>query len=442
MTDLSPGARVEYAAPGPGPGLAHLLAGVPELDGVLSVREEDLAEAGEDFGHVVRRRPLAVLYPRSAADVAAIVRFGRERALPVVPRGAGHTVDGQAQIRDGIVVNLASLAGVGEPGPGRISVFVGARWRAVVDATLPAGLTPPVLPDYLELSVGGTLSAGGFGGASHQHGCIADNVYDLDVVTPSGELVTCSPTHDSDLFDAVRGTQGEYGIIVRATLALTPANSSARRYLLTYRELPTFLADQRRLIADRRFYHVGGQAQLVPGEGWRYVLEAVTTFTAPDQPDDDSLLGDLGHERDTVQAATTAYVEFLDRIGPFEAHLRAIGSWQHHPHPRCNVLLPGEQAEEIISDFLADLTADGLGSALGGSVLLYSIPTALLAAPNMPKAQDPISIILGVQRTAPADDPGLVAEMKQANLALHSRARSVGGASYTYPTAYHESLHR
>jgi FAD/FMN-containing dehydrogenase len=434
VTGLFPGAGVSAVAPG------NTVAEVPTVAGVLSYRDDDRAAMASDFGNLVHRRPTAVLHPRSAADIAAVVRFGRAHGLPVVPRGTGHSVDGQAQVREGIVVNMTTLAGIGEPGPNRISVDAGATWSAVVDATLPAGLAPPVLPDYLALSIGGTLSAGGIAGASHQHGCIADNVYDLDVVTRAGELVTCSPVHDRDLFDAVRGSQGEHGIIVRAALALVPVHHSARRYLLGYRDLRTFLTDQQRLIADRRFDHVGGRVQLAPDAGWRYLLEAGVAFSAPDQPDDRALLGDLGHERGTEQIASTSYRGFLERLEPLVAQLRSVGSWQHHLHPRCNVLLPGRHAESVVSDVLAGLTPELIG--LGGSVLLYAVPTARLSAPNMPRARDAVTVVFGVQRTAPPDDPGLLARMRRDNSALHVRARSVGGASYANPTAYHEALHQ
>jgi cytokinin dehydrogenase len=80
----------------------------------------------------------------------------------------------------------------------------GATWSGVLAATLPFGLTPPVLADYLRLSVGGTLTVGGVGAMTARHGLQADNVLELDVVTGRGDLLTCSPERHPDLFDAVR----------------------------------------------------------------------------------------------------------------------------------------------------------------------------------------------------------------------------------------------
>ncbi|GHG45572.1 FAD-binding protein [Streptomyces griseocarneus] len=417
---------------------------LPGLRGVLSTREADLDAAARDFGNRVRRRPLAVLRPADAGDVAAVVRFGREHGITVVPRGAGHAVDGQAQARDGIVVDLGSLDRVRPAGPDAVAVGAGARWDAVADAVLPGGRTPPVVPDHLGLTVGGTLSAGGFGGTSHRHGSVADTVHDLEVVTPDGERVTCSPTKDPALFDAVRGTQGEHGIITRATLALTRARGAARRYLLPYHDLGTFLADQRRLIEDGRFDHVEGQARPAgdgEGAGWVYVLEAMAAFDPPHEPDDRALLAGLAHRRGAEETGTSGYGDFLRRAAPLEARMREAGSWQDDPHPRCNVLLPGRHAEDVIAATLAGLTAADIGP--GGGVLIYPVPTERILAPNVPKASgDAVTVLFGLQRTAPRGEPGTLERMERGNAALRETAAGVGGVGYTATTAFHEERAR
>ena len=383
----------------------------------LSTSDADLAAAATDFGNRIERRPAAVLFPGSAAEIAATVSSA---GLPVTARGAGHSVDGQAQTAGGIVVRTTTLTEVGEVDADRVSVAAGATWAAVVGVTLPRGLVPPVLPDYLELTVGGTLSAGGIGGTSHHFGSQADNVFDLDVVTPAGELLTCSPQRHRDLFDRVRATQGRHGIITRATLALRPAPREVRRYLLVYRDLGRFLADQRALVGERRFDHLLGQARRGP-RGWEYVLEAVSH----DRPDDRRMLAGLGHAHGEEQINTLGYGTFLARLAPWEAALRSTGSWQHRPHPRCNVLLPGRHAEAVVS---SELATGELGE--DGTVLLYAIPTDRLAAPRMPRADDPLTVVFGMQRTAPAGDAETLDRMLTANALLRGTAKRLGGAVY------------
>lgn len=70
----------------------------------------------------------------------------------------------------------------------------------MLSATLPYGRTPPVLTDYLGAGVGGVLSAGGLGGATHRHGLVADQVLELAVVTGAGEHRVCSPGRDPELW--------------------------------------------------------------------------------------------------------------------------------------------------------------------------------------------------------------------------------------------------
>ncbi|MEU7474271.1 FAD-binding protein [Streptomyces sp. NPDC044984] len=428
------GSRIVTGVP-PRSGLFRRL-GPPLLRGVLSTRDSDLAAAARDFGNRVHLRPVAVLHPADAEDVAAIVRFGRENGFAVVPRGAGCSVDGQAQASDGIVVDLSALCAVGEPAPDRVRVDGGARWSAVLDATLPRGRAPLVVPDHLGLSVGGTLSVGGIGGTSHRHGSVADNVLELEVVTANGDLLTCSPVRRPELFDAVRGSLGRYGIITGATLALTGTRSSARTYRLVYHDPAALLADQQRLVHEGRFEHVEGHAHCSGTSGWRFVLEAMQSFDAPHEPDDTALLKDLAHHHvDTI--GTTSYRDFLNRVAPLEARLRATGSWQHHPHPRCNVLLPGRQAAALVTQALAGLTEEDIGP--GGSVLLYPVPTARLAAPNVPKARDALTVVFGLQRTAPPGRPELLDRMVRDNLALRATVRKAGGADYAYAATHCEA---
>ncbi|GHD41940.1 hypothetical protein GCM10010335_44250 [Streptomyces galbus] len=111
----------------------------------------------------MHRRPLAVLRPGSVRDVAAMVRFCARHRTPVAARGQGHAPSGQAQVRGGLVVETAPLAAIGALGPDSATVTVGAgaKWSDVARGTLAHSLTPPVFTDYLELSVGGTLSVGG-----------------------------------------------------------------------------------------------------------------------------------------------------------------------------------------------------------------------------------------------------------------------------------------
>jgi len=146
---------------------------VPPLDGELILAGSVLDEAADDFGHLVSRQPYAVLRPGSVEDVAKMVRFAREQGLHIAGMGAvgdSRSTLGQAQVAAGVVIDMATLRSIGPVGPDGVWVEAGAIWLEVLEATLPSGLSPPTLTDYLGLRVGGTLSVGGIGGQAFRHG--------------------------------------------------------------------------------------------------------------------------------------------------------------------------------------------------------------------------------------------------------------------------------
>ncbi|WP_433270720.1 FAD-binding protein [Actinosynnema sp. CS-041913] len=401
---------------------------VPSLDGVLSTHDADLAWAAEDFGRVVRHRPLAVARPGSLRDVCAIQRFAHQHAIPVVPRAEGHSTGGQAQTPDGMVLDMRGFDTVGPVAADHVTVEAGARWSDVLTATLAHGLTPPVLTDYLELSVGGTLSVGGLGGTSRHHGAHTDNVLQLDVVTPDGSHRTCSPTVEPALFDAVRAGRGRHGVIVRATLRLIPAHTHARRHILRYNRLSDLLADQRRLASDRRVDYLEGKVKPDDSGTWTYQLEATTYFTPPSIPDSPRLLEGLGHITGGDTVTDTGYRDFLDRMADDVALLRTLGPWQH-PHPWSNTLLADHTAEELITRTLSELDRQSLGST--GLALVYPILRTRLATPLLKVPDTPIVFLFSVLRTA--DSPDTLTGMVEHNHRIHDRVTASGGATYLDP---------
>jgi cytokinin dehydrogenase len=205
-----------------------LAEGFPSFDGSLLTDGASLAAAADDFGQLVHRQPTAVLKPGSVNDVVEMVRFARRNGIKVAARGQGHSTQGQSQVEAGVVVDMSTLAAIHEVNPADALVDGGVRWIDLLQQTVPQGLTPPTLVDFLELSVGGTLSLGGIGSQSFRYGPQVDNVLELRVVTGEGELVSCSPSHNRDLFEAARSGLGQFGLIVGARVRLVPAPPSAR----------------------------------------------------------------------------------------------------------------------------------------------------------------------------------------------------------------------
>ena len=436
ITGLAAGAMVVGLDPVTGSWMteasaSETLSGLPRLDGTLRLDSSSRSAAADDFGHTVHHEPLAVLQPGSVRDIVAMVRYCRRHGLPVAARGQGHATNGQAQVTRGLVIDMSPLHDI-TIGSGRAVAGAGAVWSALLHASLPHGLTPPVLTDYLELSIGGTLSAGGVGGAAQRHGAQVDNVAELEVVTGAGELLVCSPTRHADLFHAVLSGLGQCAIIIRATLRLLPAPTTVRHYQLFYPSLAAMTADQRTVVRDGRFDYVEGQVQ-APADGspgWLYLLEAVAFFDGSAPPPDATLLGDLSYTRGTEQIDDLPYFDFLNRLAAPVEYLKSIGEWAR-PHPWLNVFLPDPATDALVTSVISDLTPADIG--LSGVILLYPVRRALLHAPLLRVPGSDLVFLFTLLKTASPGADGPEA-MVQANRALYERVRAVGGTQYPVGT--------
>jgi FAD/FMN-containing dehydrogenase len=393
---------------------------IPGLDGQLLLDPTSLGEAADDFGHIVHRTPTAVLKPASVKDIVTVVRFANQNGLKVAMRGQGHSRYGQAQALNGIVIDSSTLASIHEVSTKGAVVDPGVVWGDVVAAAVPQGLTPPVLNDWGGLTVCGIVSIGGFGGSSHRHGLQADNVLEVQVVTGLGDLVTCSPTCNRDLFNSVLGGLGQFGIIVRATVKLVPAATNVRWYRLSYTDRARFLRDQRAAVADERFHHLAGNAFLQP-TGWTYTLDAASFYTPPAAPDDAVLLAGLAG---TPKIVEMAYLDWTNRNNAGVAAQKQSGVW-YWKHPWFDAFLPDSEADDYINDALDSLTTADTG---GGPVIMFPFKASRVTRPFIARPDEDIAYVFGVYRVTP--DAQVAADMVAHNRTLFEQARDVGGKKY------------
>ena len=407
---------------------AALAEDFPTFDGVLLLDEASRAAAADDFGHFVHREPLAVLRPGSVDDVVKLIRFARRNDIKVAARGQGHSTQGQAQVEAGVVVDMATLATVHEINPTNALVDGGTRWLDLLAQTIPQGLTPPTLVDFLELTVGGTLSLGGIGSQSFRFGPNVDNVLELQVVTGDGELVSCSATQNIALFDAARSGLGQFGLIVRARVRLIAAPPNARLYHAFYSSLPAFLFDLEKLIDDGRFDTVQGSAVPDGAGTWLFQLETTKYFSPGDEPDDASLLSGLAFNPGTQSAQDMTYFDYLNRLAPLVAFLRQIGVWAF-PHPWVNLFVPAANAQTLIGETLATLTVDDVGQ---GPILINPFNRQLFRAPLFRVPNSRHFFIFSLLRNAVPPTPERAAQLVSANRTLFERAVMLGGKRYPF----------
>lgn len=350
-----------------------------ELDGSLTFR--DTSFAAVDFGHIVSARPAAVLHPGSTRDIAKLVRFvyASSSNVSIAARGVGHSANGQAQVLNGIVIDMSDLRGSRVSARGAfVEAAGGELWIDVLRASLAKGLAPRSFLDYLHLSVGGTLSNGGISGQTYFWGPQISNVLQLEVVTGTGELVTCSRRTRSDLFFAVLGGLGQFGIITKARINLQPSATHVHHVHALYADFASFQRDQLRLISLQQqrkaiasFEYIEGHLvtnsdslvngfSSVPFEGQTvnvnllpspgnasvlYYLELAKSYNiALESPASvheqvSQLLAPLAFIPSQVFTRDEPFVDFLDRVHTGELTLRAAGLWEIQ-HPWSTLFVP------------------------------------------------------------------------------------------------------
>jgi cytokinin dehydrogenase len=397
----------------------------PLVEAALYCEKDACFAKAHDFGNIISIKPRAVLTPSSSVDIAAVVRSAPGRKLQVVARGEGHSTYGRCMVADGVVIDMRQLNTIGEIHADRVVVGAGATWKSVLEATLGQGLTPPVLTNYLNLSVGGTLAVGGIGGTSSRFGLQTDHVLEIDVVTGDGRELTCSRDSNPDLFDAVRGGLGQCGIVTRATLALTRAPDRVRRYQLLYNDLASLAADQQRVLAEDRFDQLQG-AVIPDGKGgWRYELEGAVHYRTNSVPDDRVVLADLLDKRDAAVVIDLTYRDDAVAFEKLEAMLRSKGLWSG-PKPWLFTFLAGIDAERVAAELVRGLTSDDLGTF--GRVTFYPLRTDAFHTPLTRLPQDSVAFSFNVVRFGTGKEK--VEQSVAQNRALYEQIRRAGGVLY------------
>ena len=171
---------------------------------------------------MIDRFPAVIARCANAADVAAAVRYAGEHDLPLAVRGGGHNVAGTAVVDDGLVIDLAPLRGVRvDAGRRTVRVDGGATWADVDAVTAPLGLATPG-GVVSETGVAGLALSGGVSSQRRLHGMTIDNLVAAELVLADGRLVRASADEHPDLFWAIRGGGGNFGVVTAFELRLHP----------------------------------------------------------------------------------------------------------------------------------------------------------------------------------------------------------------------------
>jgi FAD/FMN-containing dehydrogenase len=187
---------------------------------VLSPGDQGYDEARAVWNARFDRRPDLIARCLDAGDVSSAIQFAREQNLPLSVKGGGHDYAGNTVAEGGLLIDLGPMKAVEVDVPGRrVTVGAGCTWRDVDEATQPHGLATTA-GTVSTVGVSGFTLGGGLGWLARKHGLAADNLLGADVVTASGEVVRADETHNPDLFWAIRGGSGNFGVVTSFELAL------------------------------------------------------------------------------------------------------------------------------------------------------------------------------------------------------------------------------
>ncbi len=172
----------------------------------------------------IDRRPVAIARPVDAAGVSRLVRFARDAGVPLAVRGGGHSAAGHGVgLADGaLVVDLSAMKAIEVDPERRVATAEGGVLAGeYVKATFAHGLTTP-LGDTPTVGLGGLILGGGMGYLARKHGLAIDHLRAVEIVLADGSIVRANADEHPDLFWAVRGGGGNFGIVTRFELGLVP----------------------------------------------------------------------------------------------------------------------------------------------------------------------------------------------------------------------------
>jgi FAD/FMN-containing dehydrogenase len=189
---------------------------------LIGVGDADYDTTRQLYNAMIDKRPRLIVRALDVADVIAAVNAGRDAGVDIAIRGGGHNGPGLGSVDDGLVIDLSELRGVIVDPDERVAHVLGGTLLGEVDhATSAFGLAAP-FGIISTTGVGGLTLGGGVGNLTRTLGLTIDNLIEADVVLADGSFVTANESQEPDLFWALRGGGGNFGVVTRFAFRLSP----------------------------------------------------------------------------------------------------------------------------------------------------------------------------------------------------------------------------
>ncbi|RIJ42379.1 FAD-binding oxidoreductase [Pontibacter oryzae] len=197
-----------------------------KLRGALIEPQDDAYEASRKvYNAMIDKHPRLIARAADVADVITAVNFAREQHLLLAIRGGGHNGAGLGTCDDGLVLDLSDMHGIrADPENYTVRVEGGCTWGHVDHATHAFGMAVPS-GIISTTGVGGLTLGGGIGHLTRKYGLSIDNLLEADMVLADGSFVTASESKNEDLFWAIRGGGGNFGVVTSFLFRLHPADT-------------------------------------------------------------------------------------------------------------------------------------------------------------------------------------------------------------------------
>src|ERR687886_286351 len=291
-------------------------------------------DARSGFNLLLDQHPAAVVYPADARDVAAAVAYARSAGLRVAPQATGHNQGALGDLEGTLLVNVSALQEVRvDPAARRVRVGAGVKWDRVAPRLSAHGLAG-LHGSSPDVGIAGYSLGGGMGWLARKHGLQCNAVTALELVTADGDLVRADADNHQDLFWALRGGGGNFGVVTAIEFAVHPVDElyagamffpfeRSSEVLHAWRELLPSLPDELMSWASvMHFPPIPDVPAFARGRSFAVIMAAYLG----EEPDGRALLRrvrELGPERDTFAMVPPVVLGDLamDPLDPVPFHL-------------------------------------------------------------------------------------------------------------------------